>query len=233
MEIIIMKTFYFTENNEQLRKDLYKHTSCKIGSGGYENQTLLYWDKSLTSEALALDFDLTVYQEFDVKGMLTHSKALYYLSNGGIYIDNEAFIDVAKQLYPKIVDIPQDDDLIYYIDGKGNIRYEPYNYTFEIALDMGNIFRTYSDATKEFQIRLALTTVNNEIKKLNAGWTPDYTDDKIKYHIVLAYGIFKRQGQIPKNYNTKLLPLKLPSSADYIIENYFHELNIIFGVNDD
>ena len=92
-----MKPFYFTENNEQLRKDLYNHTSCTVGRIEVIDQTLLYWDKSLPSEAVALDFDLNVYQAFNAKGRLSPSKALDYLSNGGIYLGNEAFL--GKQNY--------------------------------------------------------------------------------------------------------------------------------------
>ena len=227
-----MERFYFTENSEQVRKDLYNNTGCYFGLN--KKGSLFDWNKFLTGEALSLDYAYSVFSEIDNAGYIGHSRAIFYNKEGGIYLDNEAFVDKAKKLYPKLVNTVFDGEVIYYIDGKGNICCTVYDNSFETAFNMGNIFKTYDEAQKELDFRVALNTVNKEIKKLNKGWTPDWDSCiELKYFIIEYYGLIEIQSvSLSKNYHSKLLPLSSRLNADYIIENYAQELKVIFSHND-
>ena len=225
-----MKRFYFTENSEQVRKDLYNSTSCYFGIN--KEKSLSDWNKCLVGEALSLDYAYSVFGYIDETGVIGYGRAIFYNKEGGIYLDNEAFVDKAKKLYPKLVNTVFDGEVIYYIDGKGNICCTVYDSSFETAFNMGNIFKTYDEAQKELDFRLALNTVNTEIKKLNNGWTPDWNNSETKYVMVELHSIIKIQGYMGTNYNSKLLPLSSQLNAEYIVENYAQELEVIFSHND-
>ncbi len=87
----------------------------------------------------------------------------------------EKIAELKKEIKP-IWFIPEKDDIFYYVDTYGNVRWKIADFYSDNILKHNQVFKTKEEALDYFKYKKAEVAIKKRIAELNKGWKPDWED---------------------------------------------------------
>ena len=136
--------------------------------------------------------------------------------------------EMKKELAEEEKQFPQKGDTYFFVTPNGELdegKASDSNGRFQV-------FRTKKDAEKFYNVECAKQRIKNEIKRLNNGWTPDWTNaEQLKYYVYL----FQRDDRLEKcslyfaKNKNNCMYLKSAELVNKLIETHKQDLLLILG----
>ena len=136
--------------------------------------------------------------------------------------------EMKKELAKEEKPFPQKGDEYYFIDQWGVLN-------FQVAKDNNGrfqVFKTKDEARNFYNVECARKRVKDEIKRLNDGWTPDWTNSlQLKYYVYL----FQKNGKLEEgsSYFAKIkdncMYLKSAELVNELVKTHKQDLLLILG----
>ena len=134
--------------------------------------------------------------------------------------------EMKKELAKAEKPFPQAGEIYYFVKKNGNVDYS----TASDGKGRFKAFRTEKEAQDFYNVECARQRVKDEIKRLNNGWTPDWTNLNESKVFILLIG----NKLVVENYKySKVLDnsmfLKDYTSALAIVDSHKDDLHLILG----